>query len=389
MKKFSLIGLTMLCLGILTVSVVSARVVSSDKVVNIAADEVVDEDLFIAGEQVNIDGTVNGDVYAAGGNISVTGTINGDLIAAGGMIEISGKVADDVRVAAGTVEIRKAIIGDNLSIAGGSLRLDAGSTVGGSAIFAGGVVYFDGSSGGSLIGSAGSVLVKGKVAKDALFVVGALTVDSQAQVDGDLVYMSDQSAVIAESAQVIGKIEQVMPKEAQQQSESWRGFANGAAQALKLWSYLSSLVVGMLLIYLFGKPAMEIAEVVGTHTAASFLWGGVTMFLVMPLVIILMMSVIGIPMALILGGLFILGMYLANIFVAVFWGKVITKSLNLTGVNLYLSFAIGLFAYFVLTLVPILGSVIVFAVGVLGFGALLYYLKSQFRSQPVRPTTWV
>ena len=92
---------------------VNAMIVNSKGNVTIAADETIDDDLFIAGETVTIRGVINGDVYAAGGTVDIDGVVNGDVLAAGGMVTISGQIKDDVRVAGGQVTISNAIIGDN------------------------------------------------------------------------------------------------------------------------------------------------------------------------------------------------------------------------------------------------------------------------------------
>jgi len=47
---------------------------SGDKIV-IAADEVVDDDLYVTAEEFTLDGTVNGDLIALGRIITVNGTV--------------------------------------------------------------------------------------------------------------------------------------------------------------------------------------------------------------------------------------------------------------------------------------------------------------------------
>ena len=52
----------------------------------IASGDVVDDDLYLAGNRIVINGTVNGDVLAAGETIIVNGIVNGDVLALGGNI---------------------------------------------------------------------------------------------------------------------------------------------------------------------------------------------------------------------------------------------------------------------------------------------------------------
>src|SRR3989344_7508027 len=84
---------------------IAAKIIRNELAI-VASNEVIDDDLFIGGETVLVEGTVNGDLYVAGGNIIVKGTVNGDILAAGGTIDISGIVRGDIRAAGGNINLR-------------------------------------------------------------------------------------------------------------------------------------------------------------------------------------------------------------------------------------------------------------------------------------------
>src|SRR5262245_21245202 len=69
-----------------------------DRIV-IGADQVIDDDLYLAAEEIIIDGIVHGDVYAIGRNITINGTVDYDVNAAAQALTINGKVGSDARVA--------------------------------------------------------------------------------------------------------------------------------------------------------------------------------------------------------------------------------------------------------------------------------------------------
>ena len=119
----------------------SAKIVSRNATsYTLAADEVLEEDLFVAGETININGKVEGDLYAAGGVLNITGEVTGDILATGGSITISATTGDDIRVAGGNIIISGASIGDSLNVFGGNIIVDNDTVIGGSLIFAGGSI---------------------------------------------------------------------------------------------------------------------------------------------------------------------------------------------------------------------------------------------------------
>ena len=69
--------------------------------VTIATTETIDDDLYVAGQNIAINGTIHGDLVAAGNNISVDGTVTGDVIVAANTVAIRGQVGGSVRAVGG------------------------------------------------------------------------------------------------------------------------------------------------------------------------------------------------------------------------------------------------------------------------------------------------
>lgn len=79
------------------------RLTGADVVV--AADEVIDDDLFVVAESFTLDGVVNGDLIVVAGSITINGRVQGDLAGVGQTLAINGEVADDVRFAALAIDL--------------------------------------------------------------------------------------------------------------------------------------------------------------------------------------------------------------------------------------------------------------------------------------------
>ena len=97
-----------------------------DEVV-VAADEVIDDDLYAAGETIRIEGTVRGDVIAAGQQVVISGTVEGDLMACGQAVVVTGRVGDDIRMAGMALQLGDgATVSDDVIAAGFSLEAARG-----------------------------------------------------------------------------------------------------------------------------------------------------------------------------------------------------------------------------------------------------------------------
>src|ERR687896_859613 len=125
--------------------------------VTIGADEVVEDDLYVAAQTVTVEGTVQGDLVAAGGTVRVNGgTVEGDLISAGQTVIVNGTVEDDVRIAGQALLVGEdAQIEDDLIAAALSLETEPGSTVGGELLYGGYQALGAGGGGGAATAGSG------------------------------------------------------------------------------------------------------------------------------------------------------------------------------------------------------------------------------------------
>lgn len=108
----------------------TAKAVEFDEDGIIEAGEVIDDDLFISGEIVEINGTVNGDVFAGGNVVKVNGTINGSLVAGAQVIQVNGEITGSVYAGSSTITLGpKAKIGRNFYYGGFNLSAEPGSYI--------------------------------------------------------------------------------------------------------------------------------------------------------------------------------------------------------------------------------------------------------------------
>jgi predicted acyltransferase (DUF342 family) len=348
------------------------------KVTTLPEDETVDKNYYIAsGEVVEISGTVNGDVIVAGGQVFVDGDVKGDLLAAGGSVNVSGNIGQDLRVAGGQINV-SGNIGKNVSIAGGDIQLEKDAQIGGGVIIAGGNVLLSAPISGQVTVAAGNVTVSDDINGDIDAYVGTLSVTSQANVNGNLTYTSDQKATVSQGASISGKLLQKVPPTVAPEAASLRNFA-GAVQKIRLQmrivSLISALIIGALMIKFLPNYTSNVADRIQSSFWRS-LGVGFIVILVSPIAfILLMITVIGIPLGFIGLFLLIIYIYLAKIYVSVWIGNKIVSKNNKSP---YVPLLLGLLIYYLVTLVWVVGGLVSLLTLFVGVGASIIECRNYF-----------
>ncbi len=330
----------------------------------------VNDDLYISGGAVLVDGTIDGDLVAAGGTVTINGQVRQDIIVAGGTVIINGSVGDDVRVVGGTVNINSSITGD-LVVAGGNVTV-SGAGIGGDVLAWGGNADLSAPISGSVRGNLGNLSIYNKIGGSVNVNTGMLKLGSGAAVAGSLIYTSSKQADINPAAKVAGPVKHNKPAPAVGKKAE-KGGPAGFLFFL-FWGLLSTIATGLVLIYLLTGF---------TGGAINLTWGrfwrnlgiGFLILVVTPIAaIILMMTIIGIPLALILLASWLIMLYLARVLAAIFIGWMALYLLRGRRETLLVwGLLLGALLSALIGLIPILGWVFLFGVMLAALGAIASY----------------
>lgn len=341
----------------------------------LASDQIVNDDYFAAGDTVRISGTVNGDAYVAGGTVIIDGIINGDLLAAGGTITISGGVAEDVRVAGGNIVI-EGEIEDDVTVAGGNINLTSSASIAGSLVSAGGNLSVAAPIGGNLRAGVGNLTLSNNIEGNIEVATGMLQLTPDAQVGGDLTYWSDREADIPREASIAGIINRNEPP-AQVDREDFEAPIAGIITVSKLFSVLVTLIVGLILIYLFPNYTQTSTEFLKNNLAKSIGYGILAAIFLPIFGVVLLVTVIGIPLGIIILVLYGITIYLAKLITIYAIGDYADNRWG-RELNNYYTFLLGSAIYAVIILIPVIGSLFWLLAMLAGLGAKLFVLKSSY-----------
>lgn len=359
---------------------------------SIPTGETIEDDVFLAAEQVVMAGAVDGILFASGQTITISGTISGDAILAGEtvLIETSASIDGNLFIAAAnvimngqvngslfggsaTMEIGdQAIIAGNLYYGGFSLSTSGLSRVGKDA-FAG--VYqglLDGSIARDLNIAAAAVELDGNVGRNAKINVGdeknaasgtdwmafspsrryfpdpiqpGIRISEKAKIGGKLTYISsnDQTARFNTIAS-----EGVIYQTPSPDSESWRSgsqiemnrmrnLKTSWGLAASMWNAISGLItlliLGALVLWVARKPFEKIIETGVKQPGMAFVFG--FLMLAAGFLALVMIPIVFILSGIILGFLSLGGLLF-------FWFGVVGAGLMFTGsVFLFIVFTLS------------------------------------------------
>lgn len=367
MKRVAFFTAILISIPLILVSSVFAQQIEQKDDIVVLKDQVINKDYFAKGQQISVLGSINGDAYLAGGKVTIEGNIGGDLIAVGGTINVRGRVVKNLRVAGGQVVI-SGEVGGNTTVAGGAVEIMDNAKIGGSLTsLAGSLTVYAPVSKGATI-AAGDTTIASHINGDVVAAVGNISLTPQASVLGDLTYYSQNDAQIREGASINGKTTHNIPRI--KQTQKYQGIGEKAKISLTIISLLLSLIIGAVLLRLLPVFSQKTVDRVLTKPLLSF-GQGILALIVTPIAAILLaITLIGIPFALIMTVAFIIYLYIAKIFVALAVGQ---KLLELTQSKYGPIWALlaGLLIYAIISIIPIIGPLTAFIVVTIGVGAIL------------------
>jgi hypothetical protein len=324
--------------------------------------------LYIAGQNVNVDANVNGDLTGAGNIVNVNGNVEKSTQLAGSTVNIKGNVGDNLRVAASNLNV-DGNVGEDAVVFVGQVTFGSGNQIAHDLILFGGSAVLNGTVKGKVVGYAGDVTINGTVDGDVdLKDVGKVTLGSNAVINGKLTYSSSQKSDIKES-QVKNGVE------FKQISTSEREAKRGA----KAFTFVSlMLLVGsFLLLFVLVQVAPTSTEkyLASTYSSpwANLGIGFVTMIAAPVALILFMITVVGLPLAGFGFFVYIFLMVLAGILMSLVAGSWIVKVFKKETVYElgWLPILAGIVVVAVLKLVPVFGWMVVFLLFLLSLGGLV------------------
>jgi cytoskeletal protein CcmA (bactofilin family) len=329
----------LLCLSLVG-GVASAQSDRTGGTVTIASDETHDGDLEVTGGDVRIEGTVDGDLTVTGGSVFVPGNVTGDLTVTAGTANVSGDVGGAITATGGTIHVRE------------------GTTVGGPADLTGGTITIDGS-------------IDGNTRLDG----DSVTVGPTASIDGDLTYRADR-AEIDDSATITGTV-------TEREDSGMGPFSDTSlpdvpdfvvTPLLGAYLFLANFLLGAILLLVAPSFSASVSDRGIDRPVVCGGVGLVSLFAAPIVLVMLFLSVIGIPLAFFASYNIIFAAWIGLVYGAFVVG---TYTLSLFDrVHRWGALAVGLALVSIANALPYVGWVLVLFT-LLGIGAIVRSLYDR------------
>lgn len=328
--------------------------------------DTVSTNIIAVGRFVDIFGHGNDDLFSAARTLVINGSVSDDAIVAGQSITVRGSIGDMLIAAGESVVIDGQIAGD-LFAAGNEVRVSSNARIRGNVALAGNEVIFEG----------GTIDGWMRVSGNEITLDG--TVQNFVELYGNEFTFGDNYTPYSSTS--ITTPREITPEElgnapadlkiAVEKEETW-----GAALLFSVWFYVSMLIIGVVLIFVFPETTVDLfrfsTERYFRNTGIGFL-----LFIVIPIVIvILLILILTIPLSVMIMLLYGLSLFISFLLVALALG---TQSIRYFRkeekfADYFWGIALGMVLIGILTALPFAGPIINILLIFFGLGTLLSYL---------------
>ncbi len=344
--------------------------VRDSKQVMVAADETIEGSLVAFGDTVTIEGTVRGDLIAFGESVRIRGKVEGNVFCAGENVEFSGAVTGSVHCAGRSVRIEGSALG-NLYAAAAELSVEKEARVGADLAVACSEGRIEGEAGRDLLAFGESLVLAGSAGRDVSLHGAEISFRETARYPGkvDLHLPEDEEPEIAPGAalgevtrSVLDDDEAATPIRRLTQAEHLRS---------RVVLVVSAFVVGLVLFAL--APGMFAVRVESMGRFFGAVGTGFAVLVVVPVVLVLLLiSVLGIPAALFGGLLLGVFVFVGPVVVAAVVGRTVMRSSGAEFRDFAIALAVGMLLLGILISMPGIGGLALAILVLEGVGLLTF-----------------
>lgn len=381
-RSFSRIGVLLtVTLGLVLTALPARAAVTVGGHPDAAITTEVNDDAFTGGQSVSVTAPIRGELFAVGETVTVSTRPDRSIFAAGMTVSVPNGAGYDAFVGGQTVTLAGEY-GHDVYVLGQTVVLEPNAHVKGSVYVMGDTITVHGRIDGQLSVAGGSVTSDAVIGRDARIAADQLRFTG-GSIGGDLRHGSAGTVTGLDTVSVAGQTVRDEQPSREFAVGGGTGRATPADTALEaLMAFLTMAIVGGLLILLVPARIAAAATDVHTHWLQSFLTGLVTL-IVGPLVIgIALATLVGWPVAIVLGLLYTAALVASGFLAPILLGKLIVKAE--TGERPWRALLIGSAIVAVTTALPVIGwlpSLAVFVGLTLPiFGASLRWTWEQLRA---------
>lgn len=349
----------------------------------IGKGEVINDNVYVLANEIAVNGKINGDLVCLAKALNIKGEVAGDVICATQNAHIGGTITGDLRIAVGGKAVLSGTVENNANVLAQTVSMPDLSSVRKSLLLLTDKAVINGSVGGNLEGAASQAEVAGHITGDIDLEMGGkeikqpLSINEQAYVGGNVNYRSFNKKISISDEAYINKSVDHEFKKAKDKNKNPFGFG-------WFYSLVFCLLIGLLIAWIGKKRIPAATKEMTERTSSCFAWGALLFMLAPIAFILLLLTIVGIPLALIFGFLWLLTLLTAKVLTGIWLGQKILKKTDLKKDNIFLAVVVGIIMLKLIITIPYVGQLFGLAAVIWSLGALWLILKRKTKKNQKR-----
>ncbi len=347
----------------------SASIFFGGKRYVVASGDTINDDLLLWTNEGAFDGVMTQDLIIFCRRYKMAGQVQGNIFSASQYATIRGTVDRSARIFAQTATI-DGVVNNNLIACANDIELSRDSRVGRDANLMGGEISASGEVGGKLTIRGGQVIVSGKIGGDVDITGDKISIVAPAEILGSVKYKSKAEIQIDNGVVISGTVQRlaIEEKDAKDQGVSW---------PFRFVLFLCALVTGLIIIAVFKQHTRHAVGQTLQKPLVALAVGFVGVCIAPIAILVLCLTIIGIPAGIILLFGFTIFFYIAKVYVAIVLGRLVIGLFNKTAEpKAGWALILGLFIMFLVFAIPYLGFILYLGTIFIGMGAIVMGIRA-------------
>lgn len=309
-------------------------------------------DIFVFARTITINGTIQGEAFLCGNIVNVNGDILGDAFVLGNNLFLGGTIGGNTRVMGSVVNL-PGTFSDEVIVGGADVNLTGTFS---DIIYAGGA----------------TIIASGQFQGDVRFNAEKITLKSGADFSGEVNCTYGDDNFTREEGVTLDeeKLKTAIMERKMEKPSIW------SAILFKLIMLVGFVIVGLVLNGLFPAFVGGVSDRVFTQLLNNLGWGVVVLLISPIAIILLLITVVGIPLALLWSVAFGVCLYLGKLFVAIATGGLLLSLLKKDNPAFWIRLIVGAIVVSIIAMIPIVSFLIGLLICILGLGALIGYTQT-------------
>jgi len=326
----------------------------------INVDSDLSSDLVVMGNEIKLNNKIENDLLAAGANIEITGEVGKNARVAGAKLRQTGRVGEDLLAFFGTGEIKNSEITGDLIVLAGEASID-------------------GSVGGKTQIGAGTLKLAGNYLGDVNVKADSLEILDNTNIKGKLIFEGPSPAKISSTSKIDGGSEFIVKKA---KATGLNNLLTTSGAFSLIQSMLALIIITLILTSVLKKYSNNVIESIEKSVPLSALYGIVTLVVAPIIILICIISIVGSIIGSLVLVAYILSLIMAYCYSTIYIGKLFVRLIGrLDEKSGYWSCVIGSVLTVLISIIPYVGSFVIFIFFIIGLGGVIKQMIESARSQ--------